>query len=323
MEQKKRTFMKNPLLSVVIPVFGCCESLSELCRRIDNALTTLSNDYEIILVNDASPDGSWELIKQLAAEDERVKGINFSRNFGQHYAITAGLDHARGDWVVVMDCDLQDSPEEILALYNKAQEGYDLVVGLRSRRHEGLLKKATSKLFYLVFNYLAGARVDNRLRNFGIYARKVVRSISRYREQSRSFGLFALAVGFRRAEIDIDHSRRASGESSYSFRRRLRLAFDSIVSHSNRLLWIFVKLGLLISLFSMGYACYLVVGHFVSGNTIAGWTSVMVSIYFTAGLIIGTVGIVGLYVGKVFDEVKGRPLYIIESTTFEADFSNE
>jgi len=269
------------------------------------------------MVNDGSPDDAWSVIQQLALADARIKGINLSRNFGQHYAVTAGLDHARGDWVVVMDCDLQDLPEDILKLYAKAQEGYDLVVGRRANRQDGLLKKLGSKLFYKVFAFLMGPAIDNRIGNFGIYARKVIRSIGALKEQNRSFGLFALWVGYRRAEIDVAHALRPQGGSSYTLARMVTLAVDSIVAHSNRLLHLAIKLGFLLSLTSLLYAFYLVAKFFLWATPLEGWTSLMVSIYFTAGLIIGSIGVVGLYVGKIFDEAKGRPLYIVESTTFE------
>lgn len=310
-------------ISVVIPVYRSQESLGELYARLNATLTRISPDYEIIMVNDASPDDSWQLIQTLAQEDDRVRGINLSRNFGQHCAITAGLDYVRGHWVVVMDCDLQDVPEEIIKLYRKAKEGYDVVVGRRVRRQDGFLKKTASRTFYHVFAYFTGSKIDNRIGNFGIYARKVIQSITALKEQNRSFGLFVLWVGFRRIEIDIEHHPRPHGGSSYTFRRMFHLAFDSIVAHSNKLLRLSVKLGFFLSLMSMIYALWLVIRYFIWTTPVAGWTSLMVSVYFTAGLIIGTIGIVGLYVGKIFDEVKGRPLYIIDSTTFEMSFGNE
>lgn len=306
-------------LSVVIPVFQSRESLKELCLRLNAAVSQISSNYEIVLVNDASPDQSWQLIQEIAATDDRVRGINLSRNFGQHFAITAGLDQARGTWIVVMDCDLQDSPEEIPRLYEKTKEGYDVVVGRRANRQDAFFKKLSSRIFYRVFTYFTGSNIDNRISNFGIYNRKVIRSINSLKEQNRSFGLFAWWVGFRRAEIDVVHASRSYGKSSYTLRRRIKLAVDSIVAHSNKLLRISVKLGLLLSLSSLFYALWLVIRYFFFGIPAAGWTSLIVSIYFTSGLIMGSVGVMGLYIGKIFDEVKGRPLYIIDSTTFELE----
>ncbi|OFW21297.1 MAG: glycosyltransferase [Acidobacteria bacterium RIFCSPLOWO2_02_FULL_59_13] len=309
--------MRTPYISVVTPIYGCRAALLELYDRLASVLSTISADYEIIMVNDSSLDDAWEVIKKLASDDRRVKGINLSRNFGQHYAITAGLDYAQGDWVVVMDCDLQHKPEEIPKLYQKAQEGYDLVVGMRAERQDTYLKKLGSRLFYRVFAYLTGSRIDNRLSNFGIYSRKVIQSITALREQSRAFGLLALWVGFRRIEIDIEHASRPYGKSAYTFRRMMGLALDSILSHSDRVLLITVKLGLFLSFTSLLYATWVLVRYFYWATPVEGWTSLIVSIYFTAGLIIGSIGVVGLYVGKIFNEVKGRPLYFIDSATFE------
>jgi len=307
----------NPHISVVTPVYGCCASLEELHKRLCAALSSITNDFEIIMINDESPDDSWLIIQALSKRDARVKGINLSRNFGQHYAIAAGLDFAQGDWIVVMDCDLQDVPEEIPNLYQKAREGYDVVVGRRTKRQDGLFKKTLSRVFYKVFAYLSESKVDNRIGNFGIYSQKVIHSIRQFKEQNRSFGLFAIWVGFKRIEIDVAHSARVCGKSSYTFRKMMHLAMDSIIAHSTRLLLLAVNLGFAISMLSLIYGGWIILRYFLWSVPVIGWTSLMVSVYFSTGLIIGTIGIVGLYVGKIFEEVKGRPLYIIESTTFE------
>lgn len=315
--------MKKTYISVVVPVYGCDSCLKSLYDRLSSSLSTITTDYEIVLIDDASPDESWEVIQALASCDAKVKGMSLSRNFGQHYAITAGLDFAQGDWVVVMDCDLQDQPEEIITLYKKAKEGYDLVVGRRHERKDNFLKKLYSKIFYKVFSYFTDEKVDHSIGNFGIYSKKVIDSILRLREQNRSFGLFAIWVGFRRAEININHSARAQGKSAYSFRIMVRLAVDSIVAHSNKLLSLSIKFGLLFSFLSLMYVAWLVVRYFVWSIPTEGWTSLMVSIYFTTGLIIASLGGMGLYIGKIFDEIKGRPLYIINETTFDMRGNNE
>ena len=304
------------LISVVIPVYGCSSCLIELCNRLDFVLTQLAEDYELILVNDASPDRAWETIRSLSVENPRVKGVNLSRNFGQHYAITAGLDFARGDWVILMDCDLQDLPEEIPKLYQRAISGFDMVIARRTERQDGFLKKAFSRIFFAVACYMTETKMNNKIGNFGIYSRQVIQHINLFREQTRSFGLFALWVGFKRDEVEVKHGIRAYGKSSYTFSKMVRLAIDSLVSHSDKLLRLTVKTGLFISFSAILFAAWLVINYFRTGASLAGWTSLIVSIYFTTGLIIGTVGIVGLYVGKIFEEVKRRPLYIIESTTF-------
>jgi len=307
--------LNSPEISVVVPVYKCCDCLFELYNRLASVLSSLSVAFEIVLVNDASPDESWDVISQLAASDSRVKGISLSRNFGQHQAITAGLLQSHGKWVVVMDCDLQDMPEEIARLYATAQAGYKVVVGKRKVRQDSVVKKVLSRFFYIVFNNLSDIKFNRNLTNFGIYHRMVIDSILACKEQSRSFGLLALWVGFRRIEIDVEHSRRTRGKSSYSFMRMVGLAIDSIIAHSNKLLVLTVKFGLSMSLLSVFGIIWFVARYILHGTTVAGWTSLIISIFFVAGLIVGCIGVVGLYVGKIFDEVKQRPHYIIETTT--------
>ncbi len=301
-------------ISVVSPIYGCKACLPELYERLVASLSQISPSFEIILVNDACPENSWECIELLCERDSRVKGINLSRNFGQHYAISAGLDHARGEWVVVMDCDLQDQPEEILKFYAKAQEGYDIVFGQRVNRKDSFFKKFGSAAFNRVLEYFTGSRHDNTIANFGIYAKKVIATINRYREQSRDFLLFARLVGFKKAVIEIEHAPRAHGESSYTFSKLIRLAIDSIVSHSNKPLRLCIKLGFFIAMASMGFALWLILRYFFYHTPTEGWTSLMVSMFFMFGLLFAVIGIVGLYIGKIFDEVKQRPLYIIGET---------
>ncbi len=312
-----------PHISIVTPVYGASDILDELHQRLFNSLSEITDSFEIIMVNDASPDNAWEIIRNLAAKDSHIKGINLSRNFGQHHAICAGLDFAKGDWVVVMDCDLQDQPEELHKLYNKANEGYDVVVGLRQQRQDTYFKKLSSRFFYRVLAYFTNSKVDHRIGNFGIYSQKVIQSIVSLKEQNRSFGLFAIWVGFHRIEIPVEHAKRPYGKSSYNFKRMLSLAFSSIIAHSNKLLVIFVNLGFLIAGLSFTVVIWLVFRYIMWGISVIGWTSLIASIYLTTGLTISVIGMVGIYVGKIFDEVKRRPLYIIDSTTFEMSPDND
>jgi len=309
--------MKNPYFSVIIPVYKCPWTLHELYQRLKNTLSSINKNFEIIMVDDGSPLNDWEIIKELAKKDKRVKGIKLSRNFGQHYAITAGLDFAKGQWIVVMDCDLQDQPEEIIKLYNKAMEGYDIVVGRRAERKDGIVKRLSSKVFWKVYSYFTETKIDGRISNFGIYSTNVIQSIKKLREHTRSFGLFALWVGFKRIEIDIEHAKRKTGKSSYNFKRMFNLAIDSILSYSQKPLILFINIGILISVISFIFSIFLIIQHYLLSIPVAGWTSIMVSIYFLSGVIITCIGVVGVYVGKVYNEVKNRPLYVVESVTFK------
>jgi glycosyltransferase involved in cell wall biosynthesis len=304
--------MASAKISIVTPVYRCAPCLVQLYTRLRAALEPITTDFEIIMVNDNSPDHAWEVIQELSRRDRRVKGIHFSRNFGQHYAITAGLDYASGDWVVVMDCDLQDQPEEIPKLYAKAQEGYDIVFGQRVERQDRLLKRMSSKLFYKVFSYLTDTEQDASIANFGIYHRKVIDTLVNMREKLRFFPTMVKWVGFRSTAIEIEHASREQGKSSYSWKRLLNLAFDVIISFSDKPLRLTVKLGFFMSFFSFLYALYIVIRALLGIKGIIGWPSLIVSIWFLAGLIIFILGIIGIYISKIYDEAKKRPIYIIK-----------
>lgn len=298
-------------ISVVVPVYGCNENLKELSARLSATLTKISERYEIILVNDASFDDSWATIKTLSGRSNRVKGVNLSRNFGQHNAITAGLEISRGDWVVVMDCDLQDRPEEIHKLYCKAQDGFDIVFAQRVQRVDGFFKRLGSKLFYKLLAYLTETKQDSSIGNFGIYSRQAIDSLLAMHDRFRFFPTMIKWVGFASTAIPVEHSHRAEGRSSYSFKKLLNLALNTVLTFSDKPLRLVVKLGLAMVLFAFLFTLYNLF-RYLSGQIVEpGWTSLIVSIWFLAGIIIFILGVVGMYVGKIFEGVKNRPLYFI------------
>lgn len=306
--------MSNIKLSIVSPMYHAEKMVHMLVERIVKSVSTITEDFEIILVNDASPDASWSVIEHECAQDKRVKGINLSRNFGQHYAITAGLHYAQGEWVVVMDCDLQDRPEEIPALYQKALEGYDIVYARRKQRQDKWLKRMTSRAFNSVLNRLSGLNKDKDVANFGIYHQRVIKEYNKIPEQSRSFGSLILYLGFRTAIIDVQHAEREEGTSSYTLVRMLKLAFDVIISNSNKPLRMAVGLGFSMSVLSFLLALYNVVARMVGIISFPGYTTTVFSIWFVGGLMLFVMGVLGLYIGKIFDQVKGRPIYIVRNT---------
>ncbi|MBI5591164.1 MAG: glycosyltransferase family 2 protein [Deltaproteobacteria bacterium] len=309
-----------PHISVVIPVYKTENSLEELYRRLKTALEKISADFEIVLVEDCGGDNSWQVIEQLAMVDPRVRGIQFSRNFGQHYGITAGLDYCRGEWVVVMDCDLQDRPEEIPRLYAKAQEGYDVVLTRRGARQDPLSKRIASWLFYKIFSYLADIEYDGESGNFRIISHKVVASFRRMGEQLRFFGGLVQWMGFPTFSIEVEHAERFEGKSTYTFAKLCKLASETIIAHSDKPLRLAVRFGFLMAFFSFCYGVYILGRSLFYGSTIPGWSSLIVSLYFIGGIIITILGILGIYLGKAFDESKKRPLYIVRRATFdEAD----
>jgi glycosyltransferase involved in cell wall biosynthesis len=308
--------LERPLISVVSPVYKAEKLINLLVNRIKTSLEKFTTSYEIILVDDCGPDNSWQRIQENALIDSRVKGVKLSRNFGQHYAITAGLDQAKGKWVVVMDCDLQDRPEEIINLYKKAQEGYDIVLARRFERQDKFTKKLFSKLFYNTLGYLTGTEQDSSIANFGIYHIKVVKAICSMRESIRYFPTMVKWVGFKRTVIDVEHAERPEGETSYNFKRLFNLALDIILAYSDKPIRLTVKTGLLISVCSLFFALLTLIRYLTGQITVIGYTSLVVSIWFLSGLIISILGVIGFYIGKTFEGVKARPIYIIAEKTY-------
>lgn len=315
--------MTSPYISVVIPVYKAENCLGELYLRLKAALETVSANFEIVLVEDCGGDGSWQVIERLAEADSRVRGIQFSRNFGQHYGITAGLDVCQGDWVVVMDCDLQDRPEEIPRLYRKAQEGYDIVLARRGVRCDPLFKRTTSWLFYKVFSYLTDIEWDGEVGNFRIMSRKVVVNFCRMGEQLRFFGGLVQWMGFPSISIEVEHAERFEGKSTYTLAKLWKFASETIIAHSDKPLRLATRFGFLMAFFSFCYGMYILGHALLYGSPIPGWNSLIVSLYFIGGVIISILGILGIYLGKTFDESKKRPLYIIRRVTFDEPLGDD
>jgi polyisoprenyl-phosphate glycosyltransferase len=305
----------RPALTVVSPVYRAEAFLDELVDRLARTLEGLVPSYEIILVDDGSPDGSWEKICGLASRNPAVRGILLSRNFGQHCAITAGLDRAAGEWTVVMDCDLQDQPEEIPRFLAKAREGYDVVQGRRSVRKDPALKKMMSRFFYGVLSRLTGVRQDYAVANFGIYHRGIIEALKGMREPIRYLPSMINWLGFRSTKIDVAHAPRTSGRSAYTFRRRLNLGLDVVLAYSDKPLRLMLMIGSAISGLSFLAALAIVVRAIQGKIAVLGYASLIVSIWFFSGFIIFFLGLVGLYVGKIFEGVKRRPVYVVSRTT--------
>lgn len=308
---------QNPHISVVSPVYKAENIVAELVKQVREAVSSITKDFEIILVNDASPDNSWDKIVAECAIDSRVKGINLSRNFGQHYAITAGLHYAKGDWVVVMDCDLQDRPDEIPNLYRKAQEGYDSVFAQRKDRSDSVVKKTFSKVFYRIFSYLTETRQDSSVANFGIYHRKVINAILEMHDQIRFFPAMVQWVGFKKYYLPVQHSERYEGKSSYNFKGLFRLALNTIIAFSDKPMRLTVKLGFFITFISFVVMLVYLVMYFTGHIKVLGFTSLMISFWLLSGIIIFILGFVGLYIGKMFEKVKARPVYVIKEVINE------
>ena len=304
-----------PHLSIVSPVYNAEKIIPVLVERIEKSIEKITSDYEIILVEDCGPDNSWEVIENIANTNSKIVGIKLSRNFGQHYAITAGLDQAKGDWVVVMDCDLQDQPEEIEKLYKKAQEGFDIVLDRRFDRKDHFFKKLFSKIFYRTLGYLTGSEQDESVANFGIYNRNVVNAVVSMRESIRYFPTMVKWVGFKSTKVNVKHDERNEGESSYNLKRLINLALDIILAYSDKPIRLLIKTGLLISGISVLVALIYFIKWLKGDALVLGYTSLIISLWLLSGIILSTLGIIGLYVGKTFEGVKNRPIYIIDKRT--------
>ena len=308
--------MKYVHISVAIPVYRAENCLDELYQRLIIALESITTEFEIILVEDCGDDNSWQVIERIAAADSRILGIQLTRNFGQHYAITAGLDNCKGDWVVVMDCDLQDRPEEIPHLYAKALEGYDIVLALRGTRQDPLLKQISSWAFYKIFSYLADIKYDGDSGNFRILSRTVVTNFCQMREQLRFFSGLIQWMGFPTASIQVKHSASYDGKSSYTFYKLWNLSIDTIIAYSEKPLRLSIGFGFIIAITSFFFGIYFFCRTLFYGAPVQGWATLIVSLYFIGGNIIVILGVIGIYLGKTFNETKRRPLYIVSQTTF-------
>lgn len=298
-------------ISVVIPVYGCRECLTALHERLSAAVEPISGDFELVFVDDRSPDGAWEALQELARKDPRVRLLRLSRNFGQHAAITAGLAEASGDWVVVTDCDLEDPPEEIPRLYAKAREGYDFVLARRRRRRQSLFRRVAARAYRGLSNLLAGTEVDPRLTNLSVVSRQVVDAFLRLGDQDRQYVLILLWLGFAHTTIEVDQDPRYAGRSSYTLRELIRVAADGIFFQTTRLLRFIVLVGFAVALLGVAMAAVVVYTYIVEDPP-QGWASLSVLVLILSGFIIASTGVMGLYIGKVFNQVKGRPLYVVD-----------
>jgi glycosyltransferase involved in cell wall biosynthesis len=297
-------------LSVVIPVYHCAGCLAALHERLTASLLAVTPDYEIVFVDDRSTDGAWAILRGLAREDPRLRIVRLSRNFGQHAAITAGLTRCSGAWTVVMDCDLQEPPEEIPRLYAKAQEGYDVVRAVRRGRQHSAFRRFSATLYRRMLSEHEGGDIE--FSTLSIISRKVVESFVSLRDRDREYQLVLDWLGFTQASITFAHAEReGDSPSAYGLRQLLRVAFDGMFFRTTVLLRVIVLFGFCIAGAGGLLGMYAVYSRFVE-DTPAGYTSIVVLLVLLTGFIIIALGVVGLYVGRIFDQVKGRPLFVVD-----------
>lgn len=299
-------------LSIISPVYKAQDIIQTLTKELLIESGKITDSFEIILVEDGSPDQSWETMLLCCEIDRRVKAIKLSRNFGQHNAIMAGLSMSVGKWVVVMDCDMQDRPDQIPLLYEKAKSGYDVVLAQRKERADSYLKRLSSRAFYFAFSYLTNTKQDSSIANFGIYSKDAIDAVLKMGDQLKFFPTMINWVGFKKTVLKIKHGDRLEGKSSYTLSKLLHLAFDNIISFSDKPLWLVIRFGFLLALCSFGVGLYFVGKYLVFGIPVVGYTSLIVSIYFLSGIIIFILGLLGIYIGKTFAQSKARPSFIVK-----------
>lgn len=298
-------------LSVVVPVFNEEENIPELYRRLRAVLPQVVQEWEILFVDDGSRDRSWELIRTLAAQDPRVRGLRFSRNFGHQMAFAAGLDHARGQAVVIMDADLQDPPELIPELVAKHREGYEVVYAVRVARHgETAFKKLTAKLFYRLLARITAVQIPLDTGDFRLMGPRAVEAFRRLPERHRFTRGLVAWLGFPQTGVPYERAPRHAGTTKYPLRKMLRFALDAITSFSHLPLQLATWLGFVVSAFAFFYIL-VVLALKLAGISWPGYTSLMAAILFLGGVQLLMVGLLGEYVGRIYDEVKHRPLYLV------------
>ena len=303
------------LISVVVPIYFEEETIDEFYGRMKKVLVGLEPGlrHELIFVNDGSTDRSLELLRRLSAGDGSVRIIDFSRNFGHQIAITAGIDHAGGDAVVVIDGDLQDPPEVIVEMVAKWREGYKVVYGVRSRRKgESAFKLLTASLFYRLINRLSDVKLPLDSGDFRLMDRAVVEALKSIREENRYIRGLISWIGFSQYGIPYERDSRYAGETKFNLKKMLRFAFDGITSFSDKPLRLSSKLGMLTTVVSFATMIWLIVSKLLHPQeTIQGWTSLLVVVLFLGGVQLISVGVLGEYIGRIYRETKERPLYIV------------
>ena len=300
------------IFSIVIPVFNEQENLEILHTRLTKVMKSLGEPYEIIFVDDGSTDDSFQILSDLHQKDSNVKAIRFTRNFGQHIAVTAGLDHCKGENVILMDADLQDQPEEIPKLFAKLSEGYDIVYGFRGRRQDNFLRRLTSKAYRLLLAKLTNLTINPDIVPLRITTRRVVDYTNQFRERSRTVGGLVGWLGFPYATVEIEHGKRFAGKTKYSLWKLITLAVSGVISFSNAPLRLAVWFGFIVSSISFVFGLYYLIRRLVWGIPVAGYTSIIVSVFFVGGVLLLVLGVIGEYIGRINTEVRNRPLYVIK-----------
>lgn len=302
-------------ISVVVPVYGCPSALPELYRRIVSTIEAMGVPFEIVLVDDCDEEGSWEEVKKIALQDKRVKALHFTHNCGQDRAITAGVRQAKGEWVITMDCDLQDAPEHIAELYRMVKEKeVDVVFVRRNNIKASPLSRFFAKLFHRVFSFFTEIPFDYEIGTYLIASKRAAEYYKESKDRGRDFGMFLMWLRFDHDFVVFEHETRYEGKSSYSFKKKVDYAIRMMTSFSNRVLYLPIHMGAIAVIGSFIYLLVMLIYYFAFHANPEGWTTIVAAIFFFGGLILSTLGVIGIYLGNVFDMNKDRPLYIIKES---------
>lgn len=307
---------KELFISVVSPVYQAEKIISELILRVEKELTKITPIYEIILIEDCSNDKSWEEIIKIANTNDKVKAVKFSRNFGQHPAIKAGLEMAKGDCCIVIDCDLQDDPKYINSLVEEWLKGNDIVFTLKENRAHSIFKNLSTRFFNLIFNFLVqnkSIESSNNIGSFSLISRKVIEAFKQYNDYQFHYLMVLRWLGFKKSYIEVTHNNRLEGKSSYNLKKLLSHALVAIIYQSDKLLRLSIYMGFTFSILSITGILIVISLYFLNGFQ-SGWASLFVLILLSTGLILISVGVLGLYLGKLFEQVKNRPQFIIDKS---------
>ncbi len=303
---------QSPIYSVVVPAFNEEAIINEAYKKLTKVMDSINEEYELVFINDGSKDNTVNLIKEICTNDKRVKLLDFSRNFGHQIAISAGIDYASGQAVVIIDADLQDPPEVIPEMIKKWKEGYEVVYGKRiKRKGETIFKKVTAYVFYRLLKYLTNYEIPTDTGDFRLIDYKVCNALRSINEKSRFMRGIISWIGFKQMCVEYVREERKAGKSKYPVRKMIRFALDGITSFSYRPLRVATYLGLLLSAGAFLYFFYAVYQYFFNISTVQGWTSTIAATVLFDGIILVMLGIIGEYVGRIYEETKDRPLYIL------------
>jgi len=309
--------VSKKVISFVFPIYNEEGNISLLYAEMQKVVAKLTRyRYEFIFVNDGSRDSSLQLLSELAKKDKQVIILNFSRNFGHQAAVTAGIDHAKGDAVIIMDADMQDPPEVCLELVKRWEEGYDVAYAQRRSRQDTFFKKTTATAFYRLLAKLSAIDIPRNTGDFRLADRKVIDAVRGMQEYNRFLrGMFSF-VGFKQIAVPFDRHARHAGVTNYPLKKMLRLAKDGILGFSDIPLRLIARLGFLVSLLSLiGIIYAVLLKVFFASITVPGWTMIVVAIFFMGGVQLLMLGVIGEYIGRIYNEVRGRPKYIIAEVT--------